>query len=326
MSDAPLNGTEFVTSWSKIRTILSEHPSELPRSALACSMFDYLEATIRVAGENKSVVMVSGGKPIAALIGWADKDGWNLLDRPAFVEFASSTDNSASASHITKCLTQFIWSNLNPNQHALLSFVEDGNFSTILLRALMANCTSHQLTFEGILSLDSPIEEIVKGFRSGHRQSVKQGKQVFGTCQIYGKNTSPSVFSSFRALHKKSAGRVTRGDESWEEMLKGLHDSRAYLTVVRLEDEIVGCSYFWVTQHSATYGSAAYNRNYFSQFPISHFALFGSFEHFRKIGIKRVMLGKIFIPQGSPKEQSVAAFKRGFTQSMELLHTVRIQK
>ena len=315
---------EFVTDWDDVRRVIEEKSKELPRSALALSMFEYLKATHNADGQIRAGVMTGQGIPLAAVVGWADDHHWRLIDRPAFLEFTSSSRSTENHAEGIKPLVKFLRSQILGRESGTLSFLEDGTNSPALMRELMTISLSHNVLFEGTISLEAPIDQIILQFRSGHRQSVDKGKKALSDWQVFGVDIEPDIFDTFRQLHEKAAGRVTRNDKSWQEMYKALKDSRAFLTVVSLGGEVIGCSYFWVSRDSATYGSAAYNRDLFDRIPISHFGLFISMEHLKRIGIKKLYLGEIFTPQGTPKEKSIAAFKRGFTKTTELVHIVQI--
>lgn len=315
---------QFVTDWAYVRRVIEENSKELPRSSLALSMLQYLKAAHNADGQIRAGVMEGQGRPLAAVVGWADDHRWSLIDRPAFLEFTSSGRSPENHAEGIKPLVRFLRSQILGPESGTLSFLEDGKNSAALMRELMTSSVSHSVLFEGTVSLETPIDQIIQQFRSGHRQSVDKGKKALSEWQIFGVDIEPDIFDTFRQLHKKAAGRVTRNNKSWEEMYKALKDSRAFLTVVSLRSEVIGCSYFWVSRDYATYGSAAYNRDLFDRIPISHFTLFVSMEHLKRIGIKKLYLGEIFTPQGTPKEKSIAAFKRGFTKTTELVHTVQI--
>lgn len=317
---------EFITDWTEVCCLIEAHSEKFPRSSLALSGLDYLKATHNAEGQVQAGVMTAQGRPLAAVVGWGDKNRWGLIDRPAFLEFALQGSSVFAENHgkQIKALVGFLRSQANHKESATLSFLEDGKNSRALMREIMTMTVSHSLCFEGVVGLEDPLEQIIRQFRSGHRQSVEKGRKALHEWQVFGADIEPQIFDTFRKLHRQAAGRVTRKSDSWEEMLKGLKDSRAFLTVVSLAGEVIGCSYFWVSRYSASYASAAYNRDFFDQLPISHFAMFVSMEHFKRIGGRNLYLGEIFIPQGTPKEKSIAAFKRGFTKTTELVHTVQI--
>lgn len=313
----------FITSWPEVRKIISEHPIAFPRSSLGISLTQYLEATHVPEGKNKSFVMIVRGKPVVAMVGWEDHLSWGLVDRPAFLEFAKVAPYSlVGQAETIKALARFLKSNIFGNQKASVSLLLDCSNSSSLVREMMSICTSHSVSFEGAVCLDNPIEEITRDFSSGHRQSIEKGKKALSECATFGAEVNPQVFSDFRAMHALSAGGITRSEKSWGEMYRALLESRAFLTVANLGAESVGFSFFWATRYSALYGSAAYNRKYFRQFPVSHHMIFESMQFFKSRGLSKLYLGDIFTPLGTHKEQSIAEFKRGFTRTTEVVHTL----
>lgn len=316
---------DFVTDWTAVCRLIRDHSETFPRSSLALSMLDYLKAVTKAKGQNRSFAVLVDNAPVAVAVGWVESEGWRLLDRPTFIEFSPRFEYVAKPGALVRSIVSFMKSSIFLPDGNVLSFLGDGNYDSPLMRELMSISSAHHLTFEGTVDLRATIEEITGEFRSGHRQSVRKGRDLLTGFQIFGQDIELGVFSTFRELHRQEAGRITRNNESWEEMYTGLQDSRAFLAVVTLETEVVGCSYFWVSRHAANYGHAAYKREYFRQLPIAHFVLFKAMERLKEIGIEKLFLEEVFLPQGTQKEKSIAAFKRGFTKTTEAIHTVTIQ-
>jgi hypothetical protein len=316
----------FITTWPEVRGIISDHPLDFPRSNLRISMIQYLEATHAPEGKNKSFVMTVGGKPAVAMMGWEDNLVWGLIGGPAFLEFPQIAPcSSLGHAEIIKPLARFLRSKTLAKEGLSVSLLMDYPVSTAFMRETMSLCTNHGISFEGTVSLDDPIEEILRNFSSGHRQSIKKGEKVLSRCETFGAEVSPQTFSDFRAMHALAAGGITRSEESWGEMYIALLESRAFLTVANLGAEPVGFSFFWTTSYSALYGSAAYNRRYFSQVPVSHHMIFESMKFLKRRGISKLFLGEIFSPQGTQKEQAIAEFKRGFTRTTEAVHILELR-
>lgn len=315
----------FVTTYPEVSEIVWQHRENFPRSSLALLTIGYLQATHSPKGKRESLVMLLKGKPVVAIIGWSDDYVWDLIDRPAFLEFSQDESFSLGLYEAIKPLIKFIKSRLLDHKTLTLSFLEDGPKSRSILRELMSICRSHNLSFEGDVSLEGPLGEISQNFRPSHRQRIEQGRKILGPFKIFGKDTDPETFTNFRRMHAEAAGRVTRGEESWDEMYQGLLESKAFLGVASLGSEPVGYSYFWSTSHCAAYSSAAYNRGYFGQVPIAHFMLFESIGFFKSAGLKKLYVGEIFSPRGSPKEKSIAEFKRGFSKTAEAIHNVILE-
>ena len=315
----------FVNTYSEVSEIVWQHRENFPRSSLALQTIGYLQATHSPKGNRESLVVLLKGKPVVAIIGWFDDHGWGLIDRPAFLEFSQEENLSLDLTEPIKPLIKFIKSRLLDHKTVSLSFLEDGRNSRAAMREIMSICKSHNLSFEGHVSLEGPLGEIFQDFRPSHRQRIEKGKKTLGPFKIFEKDTDLETFTNFRRMHAKAAGRVTRGEESWGEMYQGLLESRAFLSVASIGSKPVGYSYFWSTSHCATYSSAAYDRDYFGQVPIAHFMLFESIAFFKSVGLKKLYLGEIFSPLGSPKEKSIAEFKRGFSKTAEAIHNVILQ-
>lgn len=319
-----MKNLEIVTDCRQVQSLIRSHAEAFPRSSILISGRDYFSATFDNSWEEVSFAVVGSEVPIAACLAWTKDGKYLYFDRPAFIEFNSFFSDAPDAAKALPLIKKQLRGATATANHLRLALSGENELSRQLLRELLSFSNHHAVTLEGEVDLRRPLDEIKKGFRSGHRQSISKGADAYEEVDFFSTDTPLEVFEAFRELHKNAAGRVTRNGDSWEEMYKSLLNENALLTVGRLGGAIIACSFFWLAEEAASYGSAAYNRDYFNVLPVAHFPFFSSMEWLKAAGKKRLFLGQVFVSGGEPKEASVAAFKRGFTQSFELLHEIGV--
>jgi len=318
-------GVEVLTSWSDVEAVVSGHAELFPRSALRYSQIPYYQAIARVDGVNRSFLVVENGKPQALAISISTTDSFTFFDTPSLIEFSYSNHDSGSRAIVTRAIAKHIsTSNRADGESHKFSLLPFGSPVDALVRKLLELGAIHSVRYEASVDLRQDRESLWKSIRSGHKQSITKGRQAFGEVEMHFGAVPESVFSSFQALHLAVSGRVTRHADSWEQMKVALEAGHASLATVRLQGEMVGATFCWVSAGMFSYGTGAYRRDLFTIAPISHLPLFTSIEFAKERNRQLFVLGDGFVPIGTQKEQNIASFKRGFTKQIDLVHVFEI--
>jgi FemAB family protein len=174
--------------------------------------------------------------------------------------------------------------------------------------------TSRQMYLDGYIDLSKDLKEIRSGYRESYKSLVKAGKKIwnFGIVDDQG---NQKIWEEFRELHIKSAGRITRNNETWDIQYKEILAGSAILIWLKdIDGILVGAGFFDFTRCEASYNCAAYDRSYFDK-PLGHVVQDLAIEEFKRRKIEMYRIGRICtnISNGvTQKEQHIYEFKRGF--------------
>jgi hypothetical protein len=181
----------------------------------------------------------------------------------------------------------------------------------LLLGPLSAEAESGriELRAESDLALDE--ESLFGDLRKGHRQQVRWGEKNLVLSGVDAKQPDRAAFESYRAFHAKVAGRVTRGEESWNAMYDAIASGRGDLVLGHLDGALVSGTLVLDGLDTAYYASGVYDREQFDK-PLGHAPLFRAMLRARNRGLKRFDIGEL-PSEASAKERQIGYFKRGFT-------------
>lgn len=162
-----------------------------------------------------------------------------------------------------------------------------------------------------------PLAEIRGSIRKSYRPLVSQGERLWATGIADSACITDAIWDEFRNLHIAVAGRVTRSLESWQEQLKMIRASEAFLVYLRdTTGRMVGGGLFQTTRDECVYAVGAYDRALFDK-PLGHVVQYRAIERAMAMGIKwhkigyRPFLGDATRP--SRKEIAIGEFKQGFS-------------
>lgn len=128
------------------------------------------------------------------------------------------------------------------------------------------------------------------------------------------------LHETYRALHAKAAGRVTRDKVTFDLQYEMLLQGNATLLALRCADGIAGCAYFGHNGAAVDYFSMADDPDMAPlRLPISHVLLWAAVRHFKARGFAMLRLSQPagfsavegFGDYASPKELTIAHFKHG---------------
>ena len=159
------------------------------------------------------------------------------------------------------------------------------------------------------LTLDN--DEIWKSIRSSYKPLINKYK---GNVKLI-TNPDKELWDKCKSLHIKSAGYQTRSDRSWDIQFELLQEENALLYCFFENKELIGFSFFELGSEIITYGSAAYNRDYFNSKSISHSILWQSIiDSKTKYKKKLFYLGDYYTKEDE-KQKNIVEFKLGFANT-----------
>lgn len=288
-------------------------------------MHPYYRAVLGNPNDNHLIGLVVKleGSPIAVMLGGTSEQAegleFNFCGQHARLELASDREVSLG-DNLIKAMSREIFGFLDGRAAKIELKTRNADENRVLWK-LLERATSHQLRFEAIAKPAPDMDLMLRSFRSGHRQSVKQGIKIFGhDLQVHFGSLDQDLADAYMELHAHVAGRKTRPVSSWQEMTNAVRAKNALLVTAFYEGDLVGGTFTWIGIDDALYGTGAYNRELFKDFPISHALIFRSLEVAGELGLSEFVLGEAFSIAGSDKEKGIASFKRGFAHEVHQVH------
>ena len=167
-----------------------------------------------------------------------------------------------------------------------------------------------------IINLGKSVKELWAEVRKGHKSDVKRAG---GTCRVEvwdRENITSDEFRKYQMLHQKDAGRVTRSQKTFDLMLSWVEKGHAILVGAEQNGEAAGFSLVILFGAGAYYGSSCKDPDH-PDIPASHLIQWSTIQWLKEHGYEWYDIGlQQFCPQwfeeASPKDISIAGFKRGF--------------
>jgi hypothetical protein len=170
--------------------------------------------------------------------------------------------------------------------------------------------------FSQVIDLGLDTDKLMKGMRKGHRYDVKKSLRNFSFSIYDHSNIQDSVFNSYRDMHSKAAGRVTRVSTTFDMMREWIRAGKAILCGAAQNNIPVGFALAFVYKKGSLYASACNDPDY-HHFPIGHGIQWSLMNTLKDRGIRSYDVGLQFWGyqlHTSPTEKGIAIsrFKRGF--------------
>ena len=166
--------------------------------------------------------------------------------------------------------------------------------------------------------LDLALDEthLLREMRKGHRADITRAARILQATVLDRDNVTQERFDSYRLLHHKAAGRITRPRETFQMMLEWIRGGQAILCAATLEDKDVGFALVSVYKDGAYYSSSCEDPEC-NHLPIGHLLQWRAIQWLKQHGIRRYEIGaQPFSGQvhstTSEKELKIGFFKRGF--------------
>ncbi len=177
----------------------------------------------------------------------------------------------------------------------------------------------------GILDLNKDIEELWSNLRKGHKWLIRkiQKDNNVKIIKIDRTNADYDVHESYRELHHKCSGRMTRSKETFDEQFEMLKNDFASLFGLRYKDKHIGFCYLFHYKKIVTYASASDDPDY-DQYPISHAIIWEAIKYYKERSFDFMRFTR---PYGysmvsgfnnyqDQKQINISLFKRGFGARM----------
>lgn len=198
--------------------------------------------------------------------------------------------------------------------------------STPLMRkAFWSKTVSTTLIEEAYCDLSLSEELLWQGIRKSYRSLINGAKNKISLSVVNAANFSDKVFSDFKELHIKAAGRQTRSNESWDCQARQIKAGEGYLVIGYLEDKLVTGMFNLCDSKKAFYAVAASDRELMAQnIPLAHAPLWLSIIHAKEIGLISFQFGDVTNSEYG-KLSDINAFKRGFSSHISLAQILKVQ-
>jgi hypothetical protein len=166
-----------------------------------------------------------------------------------------------------------------------------------------------------ILDLTQDPSSLLRDMRKGHRYDVKRGEQLLQGRVLDKHTITPEVFTEYRRLHQKAAGRMTRPAETFEMMYEWICAGLAVLARASRDGTAVGFALISVYKDGAYYSSGCEDPAL--DLPAGHVLQWQAMQWLMAHGIRYYEIGwqqygNLPHDVPSPKELDIAHFKRGF--------------
>jgi hypothetical protein len=185
-------------------------------------------------------------------------------------------------------------------------------------RACLAAGATLHCRLHAVADLCRTDDELRADVRKSVKSLLNWGRRSLDLRYCNAEDSSSVLFESYRELHARVAGRVTRSADSWDAMLEAIVRGQAELTVIGLNGELVGGLLVVDGTCSSYYASAAYVRERFEQ-PIAHWPLMNAALRAKGRGIRWFDFGELLSSgEGSDKETRIGFFKKAFTSRIEI--------
>jgi hypothetical protein len=143
----------------------------------------------------------------------------------------------------------------------------------------------------------------------------------------FGSDCGCQLFDSYRNLHAKDAGRVTRAVETFDSQFEWIRTNRAALASASFQDgREVGFAYIICFKQKAYYMSGCADPDVAAEHNIGHALQWKAIETLQELGFRNYELGEqhfgpSFFFEASDKEVSISLFKRGMGGELALIPT-----
>lgn len=161
--------------------------------------------------------------------------------------------------------------------------------------------------------------DLWKSIRKSYKPYINNASEYLeiGIATGYGES---KVFDQFRDLHKVVAERVTRSVETWNHQRDEMLQGKSFLCFAKYSGELVGGALICHNTNSALYSVGAYRRD-LNDLHLGHILQWSSILYLNRMNISKYRIGDVKIKgsdQASTKENSIALFKRGFSDSLSV--------
>lgn len=311
-SDVPAHS--FVEGWNQVLSKSKNQPFEYIFSEI-----EYQRKYLLGSGKaikNHSVVFLQDRTPVAILpiIVEQTECGSSKIIGPQLAPLFSSDVSAKSERNIVRALLDTLTPRLKSEKDgAFLELARSSGSLSYFSQELAARSTKRELRLYQGVSLKRPLGQIIRRYRKSYRSLIKDGK-YFDVKVVRGSEIEPE-FRRFRDLHFQSAGRLTRGVDTWLHQAEQLHAEDMLLCVAyeKGSDVLVGGALFLCSRDEMYYHVAAYDRGRFDS-PVGHPIIHAAITYAQQSGMQRFIIGSLDNGDSemSEKLSRIYHFKNGF--------------
>lgn len=168
-----------------------------------------------------------------------------------------------------------------------------------------------------IINLNISEEEIMRGFKKGHRMDIRSAINSDLLVDIYdSSNITKKNFLIYQKMHFCAAGRKTRPDVTWDIMFDFIIQGFSFLALIKDGNDYIGGNLFSVYKKKANYASAATLPEYKKKRGLGNLLQWEAIKYLKK-GCNFYETGWNYYPNISDdvhtiKELNIGSFKRHF--------------
>lgn len=169
-----------------------------------------------------------------------------------------------------------------------------------------------------ILNLSNEESSLFRNFRKGTKSDIKTAQKNGFEIVVYDDSSiSDEIFSKYKDVHFKAAGRKTRPDQTWEIMFEWIQKSSSILALTYKDTEVISAQLVNIFDKRAYYQSGATIPEYQRQTGIGHLAQWEIIKYLKVKGFAFYELGWNWYPNISQeiadsKMLGISRFKAGF--------------
>jgi len=206
----------------------------------------------------------------------------------------------------------------DPSVAFQLSMTASGKNIHRLEELFFRNSSSVNVEFMRVLETSSRDRDATFRLTKSVKLALKTSQIVGLDIQVIDNQSSPGSISSgmsiLQTLHRASAGKMTRNQESWNEQKECIGRGHAFLVIGILAGEAMGASYFLLSGPAAYYGVSANNVEH-KELSLSHVLVSEAFSYLARKNFERLFIGTQFsdkVREINSKEKAIENFKSLF--------------
>lgn len=174
------------------------------------------------------------------------------------------------------------------------------------------------ITRESFVDLSQDYHTLKSNYRKSYKTLISKGYKLLNPFKL--QQNDSKVWKEFKALHFKSAGRITRSEKSWDLLFDQVKEKKANFYYCRDHNGImIGGSLIMTCKDEAFYAVAAYDRNLF-HLPIGHLLQDFIIKDLLNTNINWYRLGRLYHKSDfdfpTDKEIQIGIFKSGFSSDL----------
>ena len=252
-----------------------------------------------------------------------DKDEFSMAGMPSIFPMFSSDLSKNNREKIEKFIFKHIFKIAKDEDIDYMNFHVSPLNETVLDKRVFVNPLPkygfHDTTLTtNILKLGHDNEVLFKNFRKGTKSDIKTAIKNDIKTKIYTSiDITEEIFSVYKDIHFKAAGRQTRPDETWNIMLDWIRNKDSILSIATKGKEKISAQLINVFNNRAYYQSGATLPDYERERGLGHLAQWEIIKYLNNSGVTHYDLGLNMYPNISQevadaKLLGISRFKSGF--------------